>query len=158
MQIETGPGGTIVTNPETSRSIQDSNLRLFALLSLKGRLNIEINTGLKHSRGSTITAARGWGYTGPNRKQACLDWAIGELNHNQLDHVRGRFKHVVQKAATPPDRLARMVRARYSGGNTWALCAVIDSMELNGEVRTPDSDENADDYWTAFWTDGRINQ
>ena len=71
MQIKTyGNGGLIVTNPDR---------RLFALLGLKGRLSIEINTGLKHSRGSTITAARGWGYNGPNRKQACLDWVIGEL-------------------------------------------------------------------------------
>jgi hypothetical protein len=139
MQIETGPGGTIVTNPDR---------RLFALMSLKGRLNIEINTGLKHSRGSTITAARGWGYTGPNRKQKCLDWTIAELDRREQQ----LFKF------TPPARLAQMVRSRYSGGNTWALCAVIDSMESNGEVTTPAEEENSQNYWDQFWTDGRINR
>tara|TARA_R110002110_G_scaffold26640_4_gene97686 strand:- start:711 stop:1169 length:459 start_codon:yes stop_codon:yes gene_type:complete len=79
MHIESGPGGTIVTNPDR---------RLFALLALKGRLNIEINTGLKHSRGSTIAAARVWGYTGPNRKQKCLDWTIAELDRREQQLFR----------------------------------------------------------------------
>jgi hypothetical protein len=139
MQIETGPGGTIVTNPDR---------RLFALMSLKGRLNIEINTGLKHSRGSTITAARGWGYTGPNRKQKCLDWTIAELDRREQQ----LFKF------TPPARLAQMVRSRYNGDGTYAMCAVIDHMETNGEVTTPAAEENSENYWDKFWTDGRINR
>jgi hypothetical protein len=68
-----GNGDIIVTNPKP---------HLFALMTLKARLNLEIRTGLQHSRGSTITSARGWGYEGPNRKQACLAWVINELGED----------------------------------------------------------------------------
>ena len=71
-----GNGGCVVTNPDR---------RLMALLVLKGRLNIEINTGLKFSRGSTITAARGWGYDGPNRKKACLNWVLDETSSRESE-------------------------------------------------------------------------
>ena len=122
--------------------------RLFALLSLKARLRIEISTGLKHSRGSTITAARGWGYTGPNRKQKCLDWTIAELDRRE----QLLFKF------TPPARLAQMVRSRYNGDDTHTLCRVIDHMEAAGEVKTPAAEENSENYWDQFWTDERINR
>lgn len=54
--------------------------RRFALMVIRGRLQIEIKTGMRYSnRLSTITAARGWGYEGPNRKQKCLDWVIEQI-------------------------------------------------------------------------------
>jgi len=68
-----GNGDIMVTNPKP---------HLFALMTLKARLNMEIRSGLKHSRGSTITSARGWGYEGPNRKQACLAWVKNELGED----------------------------------------------------------------------------
>ena len=69
-RVRVSNSGVTITNP---------NRRMFALLSLKGRLNIEVMTGLKHSRGSTITVARAWGYNGVTRKKACLEWVLNEI-------------------------------------------------------------------------------
>jgi len=55
--------------------------RRIALAQLRGRLRIEIKTGLKaSSRGpSTLALCKEWGYEGPNRKDKALDWTLAEL-------------------------------------------------------------------------------
>jgi hypothetical protein len=55
--------------------------RRIVLAQLKGRLKIEINTGLRAmSRGpSTLRLCKEWGYEGPNRKDKALAWAEEEL-------------------------------------------------------------------------------
>ena len=66
---------------------------------------------------------------------------------------------------TNPGRLAEIVRSRYGGSNLRAMSEVIDQLARPGEITlypTEDqpgySDRGHDDYWTDFWTDGRINQ
>ena len=78
MKVEklSSDGGFGRTNPDRN---------LFALLNLKYRLNIEITTGLKHSRGSTINAARNWGYKGPQRKASALVWVEQRLEEYEQD-------------------------------------------------------------------------
>lgn len=62
----------IITNPDRRR---------LALITLKARLKLEIETGMNSSgRVSLIEASKKWGYDGPNRKRKCLEWVISELN------------------------------------------------------------------------------
>ena len=55
--------------------------RRIALAQLRGRLRIEINTGMRaSSRGpSTLTYCYEWGYDGPRRKDKALEWVNAEL-------------------------------------------------------------------------------
>ena len=78
-----GPLGQ-VRGSNAGVTIMNPNRRMFALISLKARLNIEIKTGLKHSRGSTITVARAWGYNGVTRKKACLEWVLTEIIEEEI--------------------------------------------------------------------------
>ena len=77
-----GPLGRVRVT-DSSVTITNPNRRMFALLTLKARLNIEIMTGLKHSYGSTINVARAWGYTGVTRKKACLEWVLNEISEEE---------------------------------------------------------------------------
>lgn len=71
MTTNTDSSGFIIHNPDRRR---------IALVSLKGRLNFEIKTGMKAtSRGSTLQHCEGWGYTGPKRKDKALVWVEAEI-------------------------------------------------------------------------------
>ena len=62
----------IITNPDR---------RHLALVTLKARLKIEIETKMNtSSRISLLGAAQGWGYEGPKSKKKCLEWVISELD------------------------------------------------------------------------------
>lgn len=67
-------GGFVVTN------ITGDRRKLLALTTIKHCLSIELKTGMRHSRGSMVTCARGWGYTGTRSKTACAAWVQAELN------------------------------------------------------------------------------
>lgn len=77
MTTNTDSSGFIIHNPDRRR---------LALVSLKGRLNFEIKTGMKAtSRGSTLQHCIGWGYDGPKRKDKALVWVTQELEKYELD-------------------------------------------------------------------------
>jgi hypothetical protein len=69
-----------MTNHTIITDITPLKRRRIALAQLKGRLKIEINTGMKaSSRGpSTLTLCYSWGYEGPRNRQKALDWVIAE--------------------------------------------------------------------------------
>ena len=68
MTVEHTPGGTVINNPDRE---------YIAMLSLKTRLKLEIDTGMTDPR--TMKACRGWGFKGRTRKQA-LEWATDRFN------------------------------------------------------------------------------
>ena len=76
-----------MTNNTEGFIIRRPDRRRIALAQLKGRLFIELRTGLKaSSRGpSTLALCREWGYEGPNRKEAALRWARDELAEYGVD-------------------------------------------------------------------------
>lgn len=63
--------GFIIINPDR---------RKLALITLKHRLKLEIETGMNSSgRVSLIQAATRWGYEGPKSKKKCLAWVLEQL-------------------------------------------------------------------------------
>jgi hypothetical protein len=54
--------------------------RQMALITLKHRLKLEIETGMSSSgRVSLIQACQNWGYEGPKSKKKCLAWVLEQL-------------------------------------------------------------------------------
>lgn len=61
----------IILNPDRRR---------LALITLKARLKLEIETGMNSSgRISLVQTCAKWGYDGPKSKKKCLAWVISEL-------------------------------------------------------------------------------
>lgn len=60
--------------------ITPAKRRVLALVTLKHRLRLEIETGLStSSRGGLIAACEGWGYEGPKSKKKALAWVLEQL-------------------------------------------------------------------------------
>lgn len=60
------------------------NIRVAGLLQMLHMLGLEINTGLKHSRGPLLPILARVGYTGPTRgtvknKRAAMQWLVEQI-------------------------------------------------------------------------------
>ncbi len=71
---------TNTNNATGSFIIVEPNRRMLAMVTLKHRLKLEIETGLNtSSRMTLIGACEGWGYTGPKSKKKALAWVLEQL-------------------------------------------------------------------------------